>query len=602
MYYPNPNQNNDDGGGLGRIMLVIALSIGFFAVYMTIFPPEQKHSQHNAPNQDTISTNALEQATNNANNIGNAPIAQSNPATPKDNAQNFAPQAQSNIPLKDSLISVIESKDFEIEIDALGRIREVYLKDEKFTRDEQESLFSIIGSLFGGSSTKPHIDKLALFGESELRALEVRFSDNAINQKAFSTPYIASAPRLEIESSRDSAQKSSQTLTLTQNLGEVSITKELKFYEDLTYEAHISVSNPNIEYFISNGMRPKGDKDNYVFRGVLLKKDDGSIKKIEDGDAQNEDFPKSRFIASVDRYYTSLFYTKDLAKGLNIRIGRDLQDNPMPYMKLYGQDSFYGYIGPKDYKNLEHIYKELSDVVEYGVFTFFAEWIFLLLDWLYGICGNWGWAIVLLTLLVRLVLFPLSYKGILSMQKLKDIAPMMKEIQTRYKGDPQKMQMQMMELYKKHGANPLGGCLPLLLQIPVFFAIYRVLYNAIELKNSDWIFWIRDLSAIDPYFVLPVLMGVTMYLSQILTPSNFTDPMQEKVFKMLPWFFMIFFIVFPFPAGLVLYWTINNIFSIIRQLVINKVLERKKAIAQKIKEKKEMNIEEQTKHKGRRSK
>lgn len=162
------------------------------------------------------------------------------------------------------------------------------------------------------------------------------------------------------------------------------------------------------------------------------------------------------------------------------------------------------------------------------------------------------------------------------MQKLKDIAPKMKEIQTRYKGDPQKMQLHMMELYKKHGANPLGGCLPLLLQIPVFFAIYRVLYNAIELKNSEWIFWISDLSAIDPYFVLPILMGVSMYISQLLTPSNFTDPMQEKIFKMLPWIFMVFFIIFPFPAGLVLYWTINNVFSIIQQLLINSLLKSKK--------------------------
>lgn len=590
MYYPNPNQNNDDGGGLGRMMLVIALSIGFFAVYMTLFPPEEKPTI----SQQHTTQNITNSPSESPNDSVSAPISQSAPALSQDSS--LQDDNTTNRPLKDSLIAVIESKDFEIDIDALGRITEVYLKDEKFTRDEQESLFSIIGSLFGISPHKPHIDKLPLFGESELRALEVRFSDKTINQKAFSTPYTASASRLDIPSAdfadSNGVQKAFQTLTLTQNLGEVSVIKELKFYEDLTYEVHISVSNPNLEYFISNGMRPQGDKDNYAFRGVLLKKDDGSIKKIEDGDAQNDDFPKSRFIASVDRYYTSLFYTKDLAKGLNIRVGKDLKDNPMPYIKLYGQDSFYGYIGPKDYKDLENIHKELSDVVEYGVFTFFAEWIFLLLDWLYGICGNWGWAIVLLTLLVRLVLFPLSYKGILSMQKLKDIAPKMKEIQTRYKGDPQKMQMQMMELYKKHGANPLGGCLPLLLQIPVFFAIYRVLYNAIELKNSEWIFWISDLSAIDPYFVLPVLMGVTMYLSQILTPSNFTDPMQEKIFRMLPWFFMIFFIIFPFPAGLVLYWTINNIFSIIQQLVINKVLERKKALAQ------ESKIEEQSKRKS----
>ena len=128
--------------------------------------------------------------------------------------------------------------------------------------------------------------------------------------------------------------------------------------------------------------------------------------------------------------------------------------------------------------------------------------------------------------------------------------------------------------HKKHGANPLGGCLPLILQIPVFFAIYRVLYNAVELKNAPLMWWIHDLSVMDPYFVLPILMGISMYLQQALTPTTFTDPMQAKVFKWLPVIFTIFLITF--PAGLILYWTINNIISIIQQLAINKMLDARK--------------------------
>ena len=157
---------------------------------------------------------------------------------------------------------------------------------------------------------------------------------------------------------------------------------------------------------------------------------------------------------------------------------------------------------------------------------------------------------------------------------LKDLSPKLKEIQTKYKGDSQKLQLHMMELYKKHNVNPMGGCLPLLLQIPVFFAIYRVLYNAVELKDSAWLFWIQDLSAMDPYFILPILMGVTMYLQQHLSPATFNDPTQEKIFKLLPVFFTIFLITF--PAGLILYWTVNNIFSIIQQVIINKVMQNKK--------------------------
>ncbi len=559
MYYPNPNQHNNDNTPLGRIILVVALSIAFFGIYMYLFPPKQPPKP--APTQ---STQNLETA--------KAPIQGTPAPNSLENAKGQEIRTH-NLALKDSLIAVINSQDFEIEIDALGRIRQVSLKDKKFTHDEQESLFSIIGSLLGfGSSQKEHIEKLALFGDLELKPLEIRFSNPTINQKAYNTPYVLQ----NSQSSRIDFGGESQSIVLVQNLGDVRITKTLTFYRNLAYDVRIEVSDPNLEYFISNGMRPMGDKDTYAFRGVLLKKEDGSIQKLEDGDGERKDFPKASFVASVDRYYTSLFFTPDVAKGLYVSLDADGNKNPMPYVRANGQSVLQGYIGPKDFKILESINPALSDVVEYGIITFFARWVFWLLAWLYDVCGNWGWAIVLLTLIVRIVLYPLSYKGMVSMQKLKDLAPKMKEIQERYKGDPQKLQMHMMDLYKKHGANPLGGCLPLLLQIPVFFAIYRVLYNAIELKNSEWILWINDLSAIDPYFVLPVLMGVSMYVSQRLTPSNFTDPMQEKVFKMLPWFFMIFFIIFPFPAGLVLYWTVNNVFSIIQQVSINAMLERKK--------------------------
>lgn len=559
MYYPNPNQHNNDNTPLGRIMLVVVLSIAFFGIYMYLFPPKQSNTKAPATTQNT-SVDSV------------SPISASQAPTTKDALQQVSTH---NLAIKDSLIAIIESEDFEIEIDALGRIRQVSLKDKKFTHDEQESLFGIVGSWLGfGSSKKEHIEKLPLFGDLELKPLEMRFSDVAINKKAYNTPFVLQ--KTSNQGNRIAFDGESQNIVLTQDLGDVRITKTLTFYRNLLYDVRIEVSNPNLEYFISNGMRPMGDKDTYVFRGVLLKKEDGSIQKIEDGDGERKDFPKASFVASVDRYYTSLLFTPDVAKGLYISLDSDGSKNPMPYVRSSGESVLQGYIGPKDFKTLESINPNLTDVVEYGMITFFARWVFWLLAWLYDVCGNWGWSIVLLTLIVRVILYPLSYKGMVSMQKLKDLAPKMKEIQERYKGDPQKLQMHIMELYKKHGANPLGGCLPLLLQIPVFFAIYRVLYNAIELKNSAWIFWINDLSAIDPYFVLPVLMGVSMYVSQRLTPSNFTDPMQEKIFKMLPWFFMVFFIIFPFPAGLVLYWTINNIFSIIQQMSINAMLERKK--------------------------
>jgi YidC/Oxa1 family membrane protein insertase len=161
-----------------------------------------------------------------------------------------------------------------------------------------------------------------------------------------------------------------------------------------------------------------------------------------------------------------------------------------------------------------------------------------------------------------------------SMQKIKEIAPKIKEVQARYKGDPQRTNAAVMDMYKKHGANPLGGCLPMLLQIPVFFAIYRVLLNAVELQGAEWALWINDLSRMDTYYVLPILMGASMYYQQKLTPNNFTDPMQEKVFKFLPIIFTFFFITF--PAGLVLYWLVNNIFSIAQQFIVNQQFKNAK--------------------------
>ena len=234
----------------------------------------------------------------------------------------------------------------------------------------------------------------------------------------------------------------------------------------------------------------------------------------------------------------------------------------------------HGFMGPKNYNDLKALNPELIDVIDYGWFTFIAKPMFTLLQFIQSYVGNWGWTIVILTILIKLVLYPLSYKGMMSMQKLKDLAPKIKEIQLKHKDDKQKQSMAMMELYKKSGANPMGGCLPLLLQIPVFFAIYRVLINAIELKGAEWILWIKDLAEMDPWFVLPILMGVTMFIQQKITPNAMQDEMQKKIFQLLPIIFTFFFLWF--PAGLTLYWFVNNVFTIAQQYTINRIFEKKR--------------------------
>ena len=557
-----------------RVLLAVLISFVFIIVYSLIFqdPQKQKTSASNVAsstsNPATSNTNPTPNTQNLAQNLQN-PHTNLTPSTPATNTT--APAT------KREIISTITSNGVEVQIDDLGRISQVYLKDKKFTAPKQEGIFTHLGRLFGLASTpNAPLEKLPLLSPNAVFPLEMRFEDAMLNIEATQTPYTASLKSISLDSSQN------QILTLTQKLSTLTITKTIEFIYDedgLKYKLDIALSTPKV-YFLSSGSRPIADDDGYAFHGVVLKQGgiNGVIEKIEDKDAkiEGQNFSQVPFVSASDRYFTTLLFTRNEGE-LNIQVlGTSDTKNPIPYIILASNTSLEGYVGPKDYRDLAKIYPVLTDVVEYGLITFFAKPVFLLLDWLYVLLGNWGWAIIGVTLVVRIILFPLSYKGIMSMQRLKDLTPKMKEIQEQYKGDPQKMQAQLMQLYKKHGANPLGGCLPIILQIPVFFAIYRVLYNAVELKNSEWIFWIHDLSVMDPYFILPILMGVSMYIQQILTP-NTLDPMQARIFKLLPVIFTIFLITF--PAGLVLYWTVNNIFAILMQIAINKIIDKQKAQA-----------------------
>ena len=225
------------------------------------------------------------------------------------------------------------------------------------------------------------------------------------------------------------------------------------------------------------------------------------------------------------------------------------------------------YAGPKDQKRLERIAENLNLTVDYGFLWWLAVPLFSLLDWLHGLFGNWGLAIIMLTFLVKLVLYPLSSASYKSMANMRRVAPQMKRLQERYSDDRQKLSQEMMGLYKKEGVNPLGGCLPMLLPMPIFIALYWVLFESVELRQAPFMLWIDDLAAMDPYFVLPLLMGGTMYAQQLLSPT-LGDPMQARIMKMMPVMFTVLFLFF--PAGLVLYWLVNSVLSIAQQWYVMK--------------------------------
>jgi YidC/Oxa1 family membrane protein insertase len=231
------------------------------------------------------------------------------------------------------------------------------------------------------------------------------------------------------------------------------------------------------------------------------------------------------------------------------------------------------YAGPQEQKRLQAAAPGLDLVVDYGFLAVIAWPLFWLLEKLHALTGNWGVAIILLTVLIKLMFFPLSAASYKSMAKMKLITPRLTKLRETYANDRQKMNQAMMELYRTEKINPLGGCFPILVQIPVFIALYWVLLAAIELRHAPFILWIKDLSALDPYYVLPILMTATMVLQTRMNPVP-PDPVQAKVMQFMPYVFSIFF--FFFPAGLVLYWLVNNILSILQQWQIQRMFDRDK--------------------------
>lgn len=226
-----------------------------------------------------------------------------------------------------------------------------------------------------------------------------------------------------------------------------------------------------------------------------------------------------------------------------------------------------GYIGPKIQDRMEAAAPNLARTVDYGWLWVISQPLFWLLQKIHALLGNWGWSIIVLTILIKLVFFHLSATSYTSMARMRKLQPRMTKLRDTYKGDKLKLNQKLMELYKEEKVNPLSGCLPIVIQIPVFIALYWVLLESVELRQAEFIFWLKDLSTYDPYFVLPVAMGVTMFLQQKLNPTP-PDPIQAKVMMALPFVFTALFLFF--PSGLVLYWFVNNLLSIAQQWVITR--------------------------------
>lgn len=322
----------------------------------------------------------------------------------------------------------------------------------------------------------------------------------------------------------------------------------------------------------------------YTFTGAALSTPEKRYEKFDYDDLQDNPINldvTDGWIAILEHYFVTAILPN---RSEPYHYYSKILDDKRYLVGLYGQPksaqtgdtvSFDSkiYIGPKRQDILVKLAPSLDHTVDYGVLWFIGEPLFKSLSFIHDLTGNWGWAIIILTIILKLIFYPLSAAGYRSMAKMRKVQPRMVSIKERYTGDRARMNQAMMELYKEEKINPLGGCLPIIVQIPVFIALYWVLLESVELRQVPFTLWLTDLTAKDPYFVLPLIMGVSMWIQQKLNPAPM-DPVQQKVMQVLPFVFTIFFAFF--PAGLVLYWVVNNILSIIQQWRITKVIEQGK--------------------------
>ena len=387
-------------------------------------------------------------------------------------------------------------------------------------------------------------------------------------------------------------EKTSNTVSMMAIKNGVSLIKTISI-ETNSYAVNVTHKLTNVSsnvvkaglyYQLSRDPEPPPGGSSFynTYTGPVIYTESGKFQKvsfedIEESKQEHVEIAKDGWFGIIQHYYVGAwlfrnslereFYTNKL-KNNTYSIGAiQLSEELGPNQTQEFANILY--VGPQYQEDLKKLEKGLDLVVDYGILTVIAKPIFWLLDKLYDVVGNWGWAIVSLTIIIKLIFFPLTAASYKSMAKMKAVTPKIMKIREQFKENKMQLNNAMMDLYKKEKINPLGGCLPILIQIPVFIALYWVLLASAEIRNAPWIFWITDLSVKDPLYILPVIMAITMYIQMRLNPAP-PDPLQAKIMMFMPIVFSIFF--FFFPSGLVLYWLVNNVVSIAQQWSIMRKL------------------------------
>ena len=411
---------------------------------------------------------------------------------------------------------------------------------------------------------------------------------NGTDTKAGRPLFKASAEEYTLQDGEDSLQ-----VDLSLKQGDVLITKRFTFNRgDYLVELAYLVDNQSSDVWQA-GLFGQIKRDSHnptvtnsmgmkPFLGGALSSNDENYKRLDFEDIADEPFKDKitgGWVAMVQHYFISAWVPdQSTMNSFNLRkLGnQDLYTLGFTSPQVAvaagekGELKAAFYVGPKDQYRLETISPHLDLTLDYGWLWWIAKPLFWLLFQLHEYLGNWGWSIILVTVVLKAAFFKLSATSYRSMANMRKLQPEMLRLKELYGDDRQKMSKETMDLYKREKVNPMGGCLPILVQMPVFIALYWVLMERVELRHSPWILWIQDLSVKDPYFVLPLIMGVSMFVQQRLNPTP-PDPMQAKIMQMMPIAFTFFFMFF--PAGLVLYWTVNNGLSIVQQWLITRKIE-----------------------------
>jgi YidC/Oxa1 family membrane protein insertase len=500
---------------------------------------------------------------------GSAPTAAAVPGN--------APNAAGVVPAAIGKLTRIQSDLLALEIDSVGGvIRKAELLTQKDTEDKKKNvtlLESKPGNLF--------IAETGLIGAA---------NQSFVNQSTAYTVVegareLAGGEQVQLKLIAENAGlKVVKTITLVKGSYEVLVS------HDVTNTSQESLTPQLFLQLTRDGSSPPGASQFYsTFTGMVVYTDKAKFQKIEWSELEKnkatyEKQSTDGWLGVVQHYFVTAWIPADKSsRDYSVRKVTTNQyaisaTQPMATLAAGASAKAESrlFIGPQDQRLLEKVAPGLKYSVDYGIWKIIADPLYWLLGKCYDLVKNWGWAIIMLTAVVKLAFFPLQNFAYKSIARMKTVAPKMKALQEKFGNDRVKLNQAMMEMYKTEKINPMGSCLPVLLQIPVFMSLYTVLLSSVEVRNAPWMGWITDLAAPDPWFILPIVLAATSYVQIKMSPPP-PDPLQAKMMTIMPLMFSVMF--FFFPAGLVLYWLANNIFSIAQQWYINRSIDRAAAKA-----------------------